>query len=101
MITKAETHIQISDVATFWGVSRTSVEALPFEILPYVNVTPASSRVSRRYNPAEVRAAGVRLHRWKAAIAQGQGEKYLRQLRQERETHEKNLLMAVQKESVS
>jgi hypothetical protein len=81
----SETFLTVMEVAGRWGVSRSVVEALPVEILPYVNMTPFSARANRRHHPVEVQAAEVRLRRWEEARALGQGEDYLRSLRKERE----------------
>jgi hypothetical protein len=88
----SETFLTVMEVAARWGVSRSVVEALPVEILPYVNMTPFSARANRRHHPVEVQAAEVRLGRWEKARAQGQGEEYLRSLRTEREGIDQEVL---------
>ena len=78
-----ESYLTVREVAERWGVSRSLVDGLPAEILPFVNLTPHAKRASRRYHPEEVRAAEVRLRQWGQARAEGRAEAYLQQRRAE------------------
>lgn len=89
-----DTYLSVEQVAERWDVSRTTVEALPEEVLPCEDLSPTRGRRLRRYNPAEVQAAAVRLRRWRRAQQNGQGEAYLRELRAELEAREEEILRA-------
>lgn len=95
-----ETHLTVEQVAERWGVSRTTVEALPEEILPCEDLSPTAGRRLRRYSPAEVQAAAVRLRRWRRAQQAGRGEAYLRELRAELAEREEEILRAARELAV-
>lgn len=87
-----EAYLKVQEVAKHWNVSRSTIEALPIEILRWHDATPTSEHVHRRYSPAEVLAGAVRLRRWKRAKEEGRGEEYLRELRAEMEAEEEAIL---------
>jgi hypothetical protein len=77
------TYLTVDDLRKRWGVSRQVVEGYPIEVLPYMNATPNSSRSRRRYNPSIVAAAEeVWIPGWHNAMAMGEGERYLKSLRE-------------------
>jgi hypothetical protein len=97
-----DTYLTIHQVMKVMGASRSVVEAIPVEILPFVDVTPTSSRVSRRYNPIDVQLAlEVLLPRYKEARARGEGNRFLLELREEREAYAESLLTRVRASRVA
>lgn len=77
-----EHYLSVRDVCARLRLSRQVVEALPIEILPYEDYG-SGARALRRYHPADVLAAGARMRAWKRARERGEGESYLRRLREE------------------
>jgi hypothetical protein len=70
--------LKVGEVAAHLNVARTTVEELPWEILPHCDVSPTAKRQHRRYHPLDVQAATVYLREWTAAKQMGEGEAYLR-----------------------
>jgi hypothetical protein len=87
-----ETYLKVTEVAKHFGVARSTIEDLPIEVLPYTDMRPFSEKAYRRYSPAEVMAAGVRIRRYLKAKAEGRGEAYLRELREERAAEDEAIL---------
>jgi len=79
----AESYMKIGDVMKRLNLSRSSVEAIPVEILPYSDYSATPGRQLRRYHPADVLAADALLRRWHRAKQQHRGEEFLSQLRAE------------------
>lgn len=77
-----ETFLTINDVRDRMKLSRQVIEGLPMEILPFVPYG-SKARTYRRYHPADVLAAEGRLRAWNRAKTKGEGEAYLRKLRDE------------------
>lgn len=78
-----ESYLTISAVMKRLGLARSTVDALPIEILPYVDCSPTPGRQLRRYHPADVIAFDARNRAWKRAQQRGEGEAYLAKLREE------------------
>ena len=87
-----ETCLKVMEVAGHFGVSRSVVEGWPYEVLPYMNTRPGAGKCLRRYHPADVIAAAARLRGWERALRQGEGDAFLRQLRQEIETRDREAM---------
>ncbi len=87
-----ETYLKVTEVARHFGVARSTVEDLPQEILAYTDMRPFSEKSYRRYSPAEVLAAEVRIRRYLKAKAEGEGEAYLQKLREEARAEEDAVL---------
>lgn len=95
-----DSYLTVEEVARRWGVHRSTVESLPEEILPYEDLGglgrgragSEKRRQLRRYHPAEVLAAGVRLRRWRRAQQRGEAEAYLARLRAELEARDEEAL---------
>ena len=84
----SEHYLSVREVCERLGLSRQVVESLPMEILPYEDYG-SGKRSLRRYHPADVLAAGARLRAWKRARERGEGEAYLRRLREELEERDR------------
>ena len=78
-----QAYMSVREVAKRLHLSREKVEAIPAEVLPYVDL--GVNRALRRYHPADVLALDARMRAWKAAQADGRGEAYLAELRGELE----------------
>jgi hypothetical protein len=87
----------VEEVAAHLGVGRTTVESYPVEVTRCFDAVPHSSRRRLRFSPAEVEAIKVRLRRWERAKARGEGEAYLRALREEMEREEEETLEAARR----
>jgi hypothetical protein len=83
-------YLSVKQVMAYLNLSRQVVESLPIEILPYQDYG-SGSRALRRYHPADVEAAGVRLRGWRWAQQEGHGEEYLRKLRRELEERDQGI----------
>lgn len=84
----SEHYLSVKEVCERLGLSRQVVESLPMEILPYEDYG-SGKRSLRRYHPADVLAAGARIRAWKRARERGEGEAYLRRLREELEERDR------------
>lgn len=84
----SESYLSVREVCERLGLSRQVVEALPLEVLPYEDYG-TGSRSLRRYHPADVLAAGARMRAWRRARERGEGEAYLRRLREELEERDR------------
>lgn len=84
----SEHYLSVKEVCERLGLSRQVVESLPMEILPYEDYG-SGKRSLRRYHPADVLAAGARIRAWKRARERGEGEAYLRLLREELEERDR------------
>jgi anion-transporting ArsA/GET3 family ATPase len=83
-------YLSVKQVMAYLNLSRQVVESLPIEILPYQDYG-SGSRALRRYHPADVEAAGVRIRGWRWAQQEGHGEEYLRKLRHELEERDRGI----------
>jgi hypothetical protein len=83
-------YLSVKQVMAYLNLSRQVVESLPIEILPYQDYG-SGSRALRRYHPADVEAAGIRLRAWRWAQQEGHGEEYLRKLRHELEERDRGI----------
>lgn len=82
-----EAYLTVPEVQERLNLSRDKVEALPIEILPFADYgTP--NRSLKRYHPADVLAVDARIRAWRAAQQRGEGEAYLRELREELEARD-------------
>lgn len=82
-----ETYLTVTEVAEVRGVGRGTIETLPMAILPYEDFG-TMKRSMRRYHPADVLALGARIRAWRHAEQHGEGEAYLRELREELEARD-------------
>lgn len=87
-----ETYMKVTEVAKHFGVSRSTIEELPFELLPYADLTPTSVYTTRRYSPADVLAYDARVRGYLDAKAQARSEEYLRTLRTQLEEDAKAVI---------
>lgn len=87
-----ETYLSVADVAKHFGLAESTVKEIPIEVLPWSDFTPFSKKTTRRYSPAEVMAAEIRLRRYLKARAEDRGEAYLEELRQELRRDEESVL---------
>lgn len=78
-----QAYMSVREVAKRLHLSREKVEAIPAEVLPYVDL--GVNRALRRYHPADVLALDARMRAWKTAQTDGRGEAYLAELRGELE----------------
>lgn len=81
-----QAYMSVPQVAERLNLSREKVEAIPFEILPFADF--GVGRSLRRYHPADVLAVDARIRGWKEAQANGQGEAYLQELKDELQTRD-------------
>lgn len=77
-----DAYMSIKDVQDRLGLSREKVEAMPVELLPYVDFG-LGDRSLKRYHPADVLALDARMRAWQAAQARGEGEALLSTYREE------------------
>jgi hypothetical protein len=75
--------MRVEEVAELYQVSRSTVDLMPHEILPFVDFAPTPTRQLKRYHPLDVLAAQARLRAWREKVEQNQGEQYLLSLRDE------------------
>lgn len=50
------TFLTVGKLASRWGCSPGTVRAIPFELLPWINIGAGLIREARRYDPADVAA---------------------------------------------
>lgn len=79
-----ESYMGIAEVCKRLKLSRSKVEALPLEVLPFTDYG-SGNRLYRRYHPADVLAADARIRGWRRAQADKNGEAYLLTLREQLE----------------
>lgn len=60
---RAVSYMKTADVRAHLNVSRAVLDAIPFEVLPWVPGA-GKERVERRYHPADVAAYPARARRW-------------------------------------
>lgn len=77
-----QAYLTVRDIQTRLGLSRETVEALPLELLPFVDLG-LRKKSMRRYHPDDVMALDARFRAWQAARSRGQGEAYLSRLKEE------------------
>jgi hypothetical protein len=75
--------MSVEEVAEHFQVSRSTVDQMPREILPYVDFAPTPKRQLKRFHPLDVLAAQARFRGWRAAQEQRKGESFLQVLREE------------------
>ncbi len=85
------TYLKSAEVRAHLQMSRATLEALPFPVLPYVPGT-GTVRVERRYHPADVAAYPARARRWRDAVAEGRGEEVLEEMQREIEERDRALM---------
>jgi len=73
--------MSVNDVAGYLNVSRSTLEALPIEVLPFIDLAPGAARSLKRYDPDDVRAAPALMRGWMDAKQRGRGETYLAAMR--------------------
>ena len=76
-----DVYLSVLEVARLFGVARCTVEALPMEILPFVDLSPSPNRQLKRFHPLDVVAAEPRLREWQTAKQAGEGEAFLAEQR--------------------
>jgi len=81
--------LRIGEVAQILNVARNTVDNIPWEILPYTDVSLSPSRRRKRYLRAHVDSAPRRMWLWSEARQRGEGHKYLKALRKEWEDDQK------------
>jgi hypothetical protein len=80
--------MSVEEVAEHYQVSRSTVDQMPPEILPYVDLAPTPKRQLKRYHPLDVLAAQARLRTWRERMAINEGDEYLRSLQDELEARD-------------
>ncbi|CAN5635969.1 hypothetical protein BH23GEM7_BH23GEM7_27290 [soil metagenome] len=84
-------YMKSSEVRAHLQMSRATLEALPFPVLPYVPGT-GTVRVERRYHPRDVAAFPARARRWRNAVERGKGDEVLEQMQREIEERDQSLM---------
>lgn len=85
---RKESYLTVQDVMDRFSMGREKVEALPEEILPFVDLG-SPKRQMRRYHPIDVAAADARIRAWRRAQREDRGEEYLSELREELEERDR------------
>lgn len=77
----SQSYMSVQEVARHFGVSRSLIEDLPEEVLPYTDLGRGAVRSRRRYHPADVMAADALIRRWRRAQQQGCEREFLAEMR--------------------
>ena len=79
-----EEYLTVKEVCASKKISRTKLESIPIEVLPYMDVGE-TTREYRRYHPADVAALDARMRRWQRAkrVGEAEGRADLAELRAE------------------
>lgn len=85
-------YLTVSEVAEHFSVARSTIEDLPEEVLPFVDIAPTPKRQLKRYHPADVHAAPARLRAWREAQQNAKGAAYLAELRARMENRDRLLV---------
>lgn len=83
-----DSYLSVGAVVKRLGISRSKVEALPEEVLPYVNLGTGKKSM-RRYHPADVLAADALLRAWTRARDRGAEAEFLERRRAELEERDR------------
>lgn len=69
----------VLEVAEYLGVTRSTVDQMPFAILPFADISPTHKRQHKRFDPRDVAALPARLRAWDQARRRGEGERFLKE----------------------
>lgn len=88
--------MKTAEVREYLNVSRHTLDAIPFEVLPWVPIG-GGARPQRRYHPHDVAAYPARAHRWYRGQTEGREEEVLATMRREMEERDEELLEAAER----
>lgn len=80
-----DSYLTVKEVAAHFGVTRSTVDQMPREVLPYIDLSVGHSRQLKRFHPVDVLATPARLREWTDAKQRNEGDEYLEHLRAELE----------------
>lgn len=78
--------VTVEEVAACWCVARSTVDQLPREVLPFIDLAPRAGRAARRlkrFHPSDVEAARAIIPAWREAQRMNREFEFLNEMRSE------------------